>query len=153
MQYLFENHDSILYTLAGIMLVLELTVMGMSGPLLFVAIGCAITGIFVTNGLVSTWEVEVLSVALISLVAALLLWKPLKKLQGESTQVADTSSDMIGQVVKASSDISIADGTIRYSGIDWQARISREQEVETIASGAAVEIIAVDGTTMIVKPA
>lgn len=158
MEYLFANHDSILYTLAGIMLILELTVMGMSGPLLFVAIGCLVTGILVTNGIINTWEMEVLWVAVISLISALILWKPLKKLQGETRNVADTSSDMIGQIVKTSTVVSLSGGSIRYSGIDWQARLQRASdevsatEISEIDAGESVEIIGVDGTTMIVKP-
>lgn len=152
MEYLFENHDSILYTLAGIMLLLELTVLGMSGPLLFVAIGCALCGVLVSLGVVSSWEAEVLLVGVITAIAAMLLWKPMRKLQGSEKTPQDTSSDMIGQIVKVSTAVSISEGSIRYSGIDWQARLEREAGLkESIEAGQSVEIIAVDGTTMVVK--
>lgn len=152
MEYLFENHDSILYTLAGIMLLLELTVLGMSGPLLFVAIGCALCGVLVSLGVVSSWEAEVLLVGVITAIAAMLLWKPMQNLQGSEKTPQDTSSDMIGQIVKVSTDVTITEGSIRYSGINWQARLEREEGLESlIEEGQSVEIIAVDGTTMMVK--
>lgn len=152
MEYLLENHDSILYTLAGVMLLLELTVLGMSGPLLFVAIGCVICGVLVSSGVVSTWEAEVLLVGVISGVAALLLWKPMKSLQGSEKTPQDNSSDMIGEIVKVSSTVTISDGAIRYSGIDWQARLNREAGTESrVEEGQSVEIVGVNGTTMMVK--
>ena len=37
---MLNNHDKILYVIAAISLLVELTMIGLSGPLLFFAIGC-----------------------------------------------------------------------------------------------------------------
>ena len=37
-EYFAQNHDKLLYALAGIILVVELTVLGLGGPLLFIGI-------------------------------------------------------------------------------------------------------------------
>jgi len=149
-EYFSENHDKLLYVIAGLSLVLELTVMGLSGPLLFFAIASAITGLFVSAGILTSWEYEVLSVGLLSLVCALLLWKPLKKFQGPA-QVNDSSSDMIGRIVPVGEDVTRNGGSIRHSGIDWQARLDVSSSCEVLESGSRVEICAVDGNVMIVK--
>lgn len=150
MDYLIENHDKLLYVIGGISLVLELTIMGLSGPLLFFALGCVLSGFLVSFGLLTTWEYEVLSVGLLTIFSALVLWKPLKKLQGEGKKF-DTSSDMIGQIVTVSLPVTGSEGAIRYSGINWQAKLHPEAKLATVEEGMQVEIIAVDGTVMLVK--
>ena len=62
--YLLANHDKLLYSLAGISLVVELAVIGLSGPLVFFAIGCTFSGILVSAGIISGWEVEIFSVGI-----------------------------------------------------------------------------------------
>lgn len=151
-EYLANNHDKLLFLIAGISLVIELGVMGMSGPLLFFAIACALTGILVTIGLVNSLEMEILAVGVISLVTALLLWQPLQRLQGKGKQITDTSSDLIGKVVPVSADITAVAGHIRYSGIDWHARLDKHSDLSVIPSGQQVEIVTVDGTVLIVVP-
>ena len=78
--YLLNNHDKFLYGLAGICLLIELTLIGLSGPLLFFALGCVFTGILISLNFISAWEIELLFIGLFSLLSAVLLWKPLKKL-------------------------------------------------------------------------
>ena len=149
-EYISQNHAHILYVVAGLSLVLELTVIGLSGPLLFFAIGCCVTGAFIDMGVITSWEFEVLSVGLLSIASAIILWKPLKKFQGVS-KVKDDSSDMIGKLVSVSNKVTAGGGSIRYSGIDWQARLDNSSALVSLADGAQVEICAVEGTIMIVK--
>ena len=80
----------------------------------------------------------------------MLLWKPLKKFQGE-TPVSDNSSDMIGQVVPVQELVTPNGGSIRYSGINWQARLHDSASVESLESGLRVTITAIDGNVMLVK--
>lgn len=150
LDYFLQNHDKLLYALAGIILVIELTVLGLGGPLLFIGIACAITGVFVTTGLLGSWESEIFSVGILSLTCAMLLWKPLKQLQGPN-KVSDSSSDMIGQIVPVSEQVTRNGGSIRHSGINWQARIDPSSSIDTLDSGERVEICGVEGNVMIVK--
>ncbi len=80
-QYFSDNHASLLFLLAGIAFVIELAVMGLSGFVLFFAIGCFITGILSYIGILSGWESEAFSVGVLSCISALILWKPLKRFQ------------------------------------------------------------------------
>jgi hypothetical protein len=79
------------------------------------------------------------------------MWKPLKKLQNSRSKT-DESSDMIGLQVTVVDDISKASGSIRYSGINWNARLAEEANVEVIGSNQVCVIAAITGTTMLVKP-
>lgn len=148
--YFYDNHASLWYLIAGICFVIELTVLGLSGPLLFVALACVLTGILVNVGIIESWQVEVLSVAIFTALCFALLWKPLKSLQNAGGGF-DTSSDMIGRQVLCSAEITATGGSIRYSGINWNARLSSETDVKTIAEDTMCEIVAVDGNVMLVK--
>ncbi len=149
-EYFLNHHDNLLFLLAGLSLVFELAVIGLSGPLLFFAIGCAVSGLLVAVGVISSWELEVLSVGLISALSAALLWRPLKKFQG-SNQVRDSSSDMIGKIVPVGEEVTASSGSIRHSGISWRARLDEDETDGPLGEDARVVITAVDGNVMIVR--
>ena len=144
------NHDRFFYVLAGTSFILELSLLGLSGPLLFFAIASLVTALLISVGLISGWEEEILVVGALTVLIALLLWKPLKKFQN-SGGGADTSSDMIGREVKVSKDITAEEGAIRYSGIDWQARLDASANEAFLAAGEQCIIASVNGNIMLVK--
>ncbi|KXO13380.1 putative activity regulator of membrane protease YbbK [Moritella sp. JT01] len=148
--YLQNNHDQLLYVIGAIALVVELGVIGLSGPLLFFSLGCLATGLLVNLSVIAGWELEVLSVGLLTATSTLLLWKPLKHFQGDKF-VPDTSSDMIGQMVPVSEPVTINGGKVRHSGINWNARLSESAAVEIREVGLRVKIVAVDGTILIIE--
>lgn len=148
--YLQNHHDQLLYIIGAIALIVELSVTGLSGPLLFFGLSCLITGVLVSTGIIQGWEFEVLSVGLLSGVVALLLWQPLKRFQGNRL-VQDTSSDMIGQTVPVSEVVTLNGGKVRHSGINWNARLSETATVELLDVGLRVKIVAVDGNILIVE--
>ena len=150
MEYFLENHDHLWYLIAGISFVIELSIMGLSGPLFFFAIASLTTGILVNVGFVDGWQNELLTVGLLTAVVAAILWKPLKSLQN-SKDKTDNSSDMVGLTVLASSEINTSSGTIRYSGIDWQARLSDDANRKSISEQSQCQIVAITGNIMLVK--
>jgi membrane protein implicated in regulation of membrane protease activity len=150
MEYFLENPERLWYLIAGISFVVELSLMGLSGPLLFFAIASLATGVLVDLNFIEGWQSEVLVVGLFTAIIAAILWKPLKKLQNTKS-ATDTSSDMIGLKIYASSNITATGGTIRYSGIDWQARLADDTITEFISDKSQCQIVAIMGNTMLVK--
>ncbi len=150
MEYFLENPDHLWYLIAGISFVIELSIMGLSGPLLFFAIASLTTGILVTIGFIEGWQSEIFTVGIVTAIVAAILWKPLKSLQN-SKDKTDNSSDMVGLTVSASTEINVSSGTIRYSGIDWQARLAKEANGKSISAESQCEIVAITGNTMLVK--
>lgn len=148
--YLFNNHDKLLYGIAAIALLIELGLIGLSGPLLFFAIGCALSGLLVSFNLISTWEIELLFVGLFTFASALVLWKPLKQFQG-TKKVIDNSSDMIGQIVSVSENVTKSSGTIRHSGINWTARLADNSSVDEITTGQSALITGINGNIIIIN--
>ena len=147
--YISNNHDNVLYVIAAISLLVELTVIGLSGPLLFFAIGCFFTGLLVSLGFITGWEFETLFTGLFSLLSAFVLWQPLKRFQGND-KVTDQSSDLIGQKVITSDVVTDISGKIRHSGIDWTARLDDNASVSEIPTKTRVLITGVDGNIIIV---
>lgn len=132
-------------------MVIELTVLGLGGPLLFFGLAAFITGALSGFGVISGWESEIFTVGVCTATLAIVLWKPLKNFQN-SGGGPDTSSDMIGLKVPAASDINKRNGKIRYSGVDWNARLNSDAGVETIAAKELCIIVGVEGTVMLVEP-
>jgi membrane protein implicated in regulation of membrane protease activity len=149
--YISANHAHFFYVLAGLSFLVELTLMGLSGPLLFFAIASFMTAILISIGLLSGWEIEVFTLGVLTAFTALLLWKPLKRFQN-SGDGSDNSSDMIGRQVPVSKSISQIEGSIRYSGINWNSRLDEDAGVESIDEGKQCIITSVDGNIMLVKP-
>jgi len=148
-QFFSDNHAYLFFLLAGLGLVIELALIGLSGPLLFFAIASFITGILSAVGLIKGWEIELFTLGILTFVIALLLWKPLKRFQNKS-EGKDTSSDMIGLTVPCVTAVSTMQGAIRYSGVNWRARL-HESQTQEIPEGAACIICAVEGNVMVVK--
>ncbi|MCJ8312283.1 MAG: NfeD family protein [Saccharospirillaceae bacterium] len=149
--FITNNHDYVLYIIAAIAFLIELSVMGLSGPLFFFAIATLLTGILSSLGILNNWQIEIASVGVLTTVSAVVLWKPLKKFQNQGGG-PDTSSDMIGKTVPSASEITKVSGHIRFSGINWNARLD-ESESESIAEAQNCVITGVDGNTMLVKKA
>ena len=149
-QHFAQHHDHFLYALAAIFLLLELSVLGMSGPLLFVALACVLTGVMVSLNMINGLSVEIFSVGILAASSALLLWKPLKKFQNADGG-RDTSSDMIGRDLLVTFAVTHDQGRVSYSGIEWQARLDVAHPHPIIVGNRAL-VVGVDGSRLIVAP-
>lgn len=149
--YFSQHQDYFFYALAGICLLVELGLLGISGPLLFVALGSLLTGIFISFGLIHAFSVAVVIFAGLSVASAALLWTPLKKLQNKEVG-PETSSDMVGKILPVTARITQADGRVAYSGIEWLARLDSSSS-EAIEVESRAEVTSVDGTILVVKSA
>lgn len=146
----FSQHPAhVFYTITGVCLIIELAVLGMSGPLLFIALGSLLTGILMSLGIVVEWEMTILSFGILTALSALLLWKPFKRFQNK-TVAPDNSSDMIGRVLPVTRRVHRDQGAISYSGIEWQVRLA--SDAEPVAVGGRVQVVAVDGSLLLVQP-
>lgn len=149
MEYFTQHQDYFFYALAGICLLVELSLLGMSGPLLFVALGSVITGVLISLGIIHSFSIALVVLAGVSLASAALLWGPLKKLQNKELG-PETSSDMVDKVLPVTARITQADGRVSYSGVEWLARLDSSSS-EPIEAEGRVKVTSVDGTILVVK--
>lgn len=149
MEYFTQHQDYFFYALAGICLLVELSLLGMSGPLLFVAIGSVITGVLLSLGIIHSFGIALVALGVISLASAAMLWGPLKKLQNKEVG-PETSSDMVGKIVPVTARITQTDGRVSYSGVEWLARLDSSSS-KPIEAESRVKVTSVDGTILMVR--
>jgi membrane protein implicated in regulation of membrane protease activity len=151
LNYFSENRAQLFYLIAAISFIVELGVLGMAGPLLFFAIASVMTGMLINFNLLSEFESQFLALGVITGIITILLWKPFKRFQN-SGNGSDTSSDMIGKKVPSSSVITHEKGHIRFSGIEWSARLADDYEEDSVKANTPCIIVGVEGNVMLVKP-
>jgi inner membrane protein len=150
-EYFSQHLDYFFYALAGICLLVDLSILGMSGPLLFIGIGALITGAFLSLGLLEHFSASLAVFAGFSAASAALLWAPLKRLQNKEVG-PEITSDMVGKIIPASARITKTDGRVYYSGVEWLARLDSSSD-EPIEAETQVRVTSVDGTIMLVRVA
>jgi len=138
LEYVMSHLGQTLLVLGLILLAIEVVVLGFATFVLFY-IGCAaiITGTLIgLNVLPNDMLIASASVAIFTLLVALVSWKPLKAM--ENNVVSTTpSNDMIGHRFMLAEDLLVGTTIImNYSGIDWVV-----QSDESILLGLEVEIV------------
>lgn len=157
LEYINQHHAEFWMAIGFFLLAIEVVFLGMAtGMLLFIGLGALVTGLMMLAGLLpETWLAGFASMGISSGVITILLWKPLKRLQGNRTPVRDKSSDLIGYEFVLVQDINVLKpGHTRFSGIDWRVEIASEIEegVTSIPAGQRVTVVSVDVGVFRVKP-
>lgn len=141
MEWLASNFASLLIFLGIILLVIEVGLLGFSVFLLFfIGLACIVTGGLIMLGLVDGTLVSAFgSIALFSMLFAVVLWKPLKRIQ-DNADAHSVKGDFIGHRFRLAQDVSSQRyGSYRLSGIEWQVRSE-----SPLAAGTEVAITRVE---------
>ncbi len=141
MEWLNNSLSGIFLFLGIGLLAIEMLVFGFSSFILFfLGLAFVITGVLLLLGLLlSTLTTALVAVVILTIVIALLLWKPLKEMQ---IHVDDKpiNADFIGHSFVLSKDIEPGQTiTYDYSGTQWTIKSS-----ETLKAGIEVKVLAVD---------
>lgn len=150
------HHQAEFWIFTGfVLLALEVVTGFTVGVFLFGGLGALTTGLLMTYAVLPvTWTAGISCTGISSSVIALLLWQPLKKLQGDRQPEKDNSSDLIGHEFVVDSDITVNNpGTTNYSGISWKVEIDKHADVDTIQAGQRVSVTSVEVGRFMVKPA
>ena len=153
--YINHHHAEFWIAAGFLLLAIEVLVMGMaSGVLLFAGLGALATGILMLAGVLpETWVAGIAGFGISSGVITTLLWKPLRRMQGNRAPGRDTSSDLIGLEFLAEQDITpLQPGAKRYSGIQWRVEIDKDAGADAIHAGQRVVVTSVDVGIFRVKP-
>ena len=148
MEWASNNLAQSLLVLGLALLAIEIAVLGFSTfVLFFVGLAAAITGMLLYLGFIpETLLSALLTVALLTAVAAVVLWKPLKKLQSKVDN-SKAKGDLVGHCFVLSDEVSATHAPLyRYSGIDWKLLSS-----ETLAPGTKVEVTQADVGVFYIK--
>jgi membrane protein implicated in regulation of membrane protease activity len=138
MDWAIDNLAESLLILGILLLVIEVAVLGFSTFVLFF-VGCAavLTGILVFLGIIpETLLAALFATGVLTALSAILLWKPLKKIQ---TQVDFTKpkGDLVGHTFVLKESVSPELSPLyRYSGIEWKLESATKLE-----AGTSVEVV------------
>ncbi len=137
MNWINDNLPESLIIVGLALLVIEVLVLGFSTfVLFFVGLAAVVAGGLMAFGVVPDSMLSALSsVGVLTALLTMLLWRPLKSVQGkvESKRV---TSDLVGHSFILTEAVSMSKNpTYRYSGIEWN--LSSEQE---LSAGTLVEV-------------
>jgi membrane protein implicated in regulation of membrane protease activity len=121
-------------------LVIEVVVLGFSTfVLFFVGLAAVVAGGLMTVGIVPDSMLSALfSVGVLTALSAMILWRPLKSMQG-NVESKKVTNDLVGHSFILNDAVSRTKNPVyRYSGIDWN--LSSEQE---LSAGTLVKVTGV----------
>jgi membrane protein implicated in regulation of membrane protease activity len=149
MDWLNSNFPMLLVVLGIAMLAIEVGLLGFSVFILFfLGLASITTGLLMVLGLLPQTLVAAFGgVALLGLLYAVVLWKPLKNMQNSGAQ-AEVKGDFIGYHFVLAGNCGPNDYSVhRMSGVDWNVRSEAP-----LATGTEVEVIRVEVGLLTVRP-
>ena len=116
------------------------------GVFLFAGMGALVSGGLMSFGvLAETWVAGISCTGISTGVITAVLWKPLKKLQGDRPIEKDNSSDFIGYTFVTENEITTTKpGKTQYSGLSWRVEIDKDAGVDVIEAGKHVSVSSVE---------
>ena len=154
-EYFDANQPAFWFTVGFLLLAIELLAFGFAtGLLLFAGIGGLVTGALMWLGIVPhTWLAGTATFGISSVLSAVLLWKPLLRLQNPGPPAKDNSSDFVGLEFKLKQDVTHqSPGKTRYSGIEWRVELADDIQIDRIDAGQKVTVTSIDVGVLRVKP-
>jgi membrane protein implicated in regulation of membrane protease activity len=157
------DNPAILFLVAGLIVFgIDVFVVGVS-PLIFVAAGALATGITLylaswKSGILylTGWHpgfLEALALcAALSLALAVAGKRPLQRFQNANIR-EDQSSDLIGRELVTTQDITKTEGSVYWSGTQWQARLAASVEADRVGPGVRMRVVDVKNLALILRPA
>ena len=149
------GHQAEVWMLIGFsMLAIEVLTGFTTGVFLFGGLAALTTGGLMSFGILpETWIAGIACTGISSGVITMLMWKPLKKLQGGRAIEKDNSSDLIGYEFVVESDITVdKPGATDFSGVRWKVEIAGDAGVDAIAAGQTVRVCSVEVGVFKIKP-
>lgn len=146
--WLFSDMSQMLMTIGLLMAVVDVLVFGFATFFLtIIGLAMLVSGALIHFGILPDSTNSVLiSVAFLTALFSILLWKPLKKLQ-EHTNNKKVTSDLDGYQFTLEQDVDAGVfGKHHYSGIDWKV-----ESDSPIAKGSKVEVLEFKVGVLLVK--
>lgn len=137
---------SALLLLAVVCLIaLPFAVPGLLEVLLALTIAALLNAMLVWLGVLpEQTNIILLALAGTTTISAVLIWKPLRRLQksGEKLEEDSGISDFVGTVLYLNAPLSKGEvSQIEFSGVSWQVRLSADSTLDQLPAGATVKIV------------
>ena len=146
---MFSNISQTLLVLGLLALIIEVLILGCSTlVLLFFGIAMLLTSGLIYIGIIdANWISTLSTLAIITLLLTIALWKPFKKLQNKPAKT-DVNTDFAVITFKLEKDLLPSERyTFNYSGIQWLIKSET-----TIAKGVTVKVVKKEVGVLWVEP-
>lgn len=146
---MFSNISQTLMVLGLLALIIEVLILGCSTlVLLFFGIAMLLTSGLIYIGIIeANWISTLSTLAIITLLLTIALWKPLKKSQNKPTKT-DVNTDFAVITFKLEKDLLPSERyTFNYSGIQWLIK-----STATIEKGVKVKVVKKEVGVLWVEP-
>ncbi|MDH5516889.1 MAG: hypothetical protein OEY36_03590 [Gammaproteobacteria bacterium] len=145
-QYIVSHQSEFWLLLGFAMLALEVVTGFSTGVFLFAGLGALTSGLLMSmNILPESWIAGIASTGISTGIITALLWKTLKRLQGDKPLEKDNSSDLVGHEFLLQTDISANHpGSVQYSGINWKVEIDKQANCDNLKAGQRVAVSSVE---------
>jgi hypothetical protein len=134
---------------------LPFAIVGVLEVLLALAIGAFVSAALIWFGwLPQDTSLVLLSLAMLTAVSAVLLWKPLRKLQKTGVRIQEDSaiSDFVGtELVLTEQASKDNDSHIQFCGLEWRVRLDPADIATSIEAGESVRISSASVGFLLVK--
>jgi inner membrane protein len=151
-----NTHQSGFWIATGfVLLAAEVLVFGFATIVfMFAGIGAIVTGLAMQFGMLpETWTAGIACFGITTGLASAILWRPLRKLQDNSTPRQQQTSDLIGYEFVLQQDVTATQpGQYRYSGVDWRVELDGSSS-DQLSAGQKVTVTSVDAGVFRVKAA
>jgi len=141
MNWLLANLAETIVIFGLLLLAIEILVLGFSTfVLFFIGIAAVATGGLLYTGIIAETPLNaVLTLSVLTLLAAASLWQPLKRMQ-ENKPPTQVNTDLLGYRFILEQDITPSQyGEHKYSGISWKVKTTT-----AIAAGTEVKVVGVE---------
>lgn len=134
---------------------LPFAIPGVLEVLLALAIGAFVSAALIWFGwLPQDTSLVLLSLAMLTALSAVLLWKPLRKLQKSGVRLQEDSaiSDFVGtELILTEPAHKDSDSHIQFCGLEWRVRLDASDHAAIVAAGQSVFISSASVGLLVVK--
>ena len=151
MDTFFSNPSHIWLVVGAAIIIFEFFITPGVG-LVFIGLGALTTGALLEFGIISSVLAQLLSLATGSVLWAICLWKPLKRLV-KTKSANNNQSHIIGtDAVVAKGGVNKMTGAAKWSGTQMAAKLSHDAKTSELKEGELAEVVALEGSTLILTP-
>jgi len=140
------------YAIIGLALLgADIGIIGLS-PLMFVGGGAlGMSGLLYISGWHPSLVDGLAAWAVVSLLTAIMGWRPLRRFQNANIQ-EDNNSDLVGRELVTTETVTKTGGWIEWSGTHWQVRLAPDVKDESIKVGIRARVEQVKDLVLVIRP-
>lgn len=151
MDFFSSEHASLIWLAIGTSVIIFEFFVTPGVGIVFVGLGAITTGALLEIGAISSTTEQLFSLAGTSVLWALLLWRPLKRLVKTENRNHNKSHIIGSEAIVSTGGVTKNGGKAKWSGTEMAARLAENAGIDELKAGEKVEVVDLEGSTLILK--